>query len=527
MLKPRVSRVVFSTGIAPSESEYFDEINAYRKKTLWLLLLFISRTMIAAGGGVQMTYYTIINDIEGICYIPEFNNTNWTYYEIAKITTEYGQNSSARLNTCEYFDLDYNEFAKISFNEALKLKEGMSLNKVKTCFGGYILLSDLSSKYHTVDTPFCHAREIAKRMSLLSSGPYVVSCIFFGFLADLFGRKIIATITTILWIFCAFCSVIVPSISIAQLILFSASRFFQIAADLVTYVNLLEICHKKIRFLTVLTLYGYTIGFLICTRFADHLNFSWTYLQYISFSFALFALFHCFYVPESPRWLINKSKYKEALKVMEEIIGYVPNEILFEDEGSETPFSCQIFWDMSKYLRKRKIKIVIILAIIGVIIGFVYQTQVWRVMETDFPLKATIVAASADLLSLPYALIVYAALGKKYGLFWTFISLNFTSFVTLCLHDTSSIDVYANAILILNAVTARLGIACSMQSLMETITVAFIDWQISSISGRSQKFHIYNIFNILVTRIFCSQVARYNSCRFANSTIIQNVNCVY
>ncbi|XP_045462931.1 solute carrier family 22 member 5-like isoform X7 [Harmonia axyridis] len=487
MLKPRVSRVVFSTGIAPSESEYFDEINAYRKKTLWLLLLFISRTMIAAGGGVQMTYYTIINDIEGICYIPEFNNTNWTYYEIAKITTEYGQNSSARLNTCEYFDLDYNEFAKISFNEALKLKEGMSLNKVKTCFGGYILLSDLSSKYHTVDTPFCHAREIAKRMSLLSSGPYVVSCIFFGFLADLFGRKIIATITTILWIFCAFCSVIVPSISIAQLILFSASRFFQIAADLVTYVNLLEICHKKIRFLTVLTLYGYTIGFLICTRFADHLNFSWTYLQYISFSFALFALFHCFYVPESPRWLINKSKYKEALKVMEEIIGYVPNEILFEDEGSETPFSCQIFWDMSKYLRKRKIKIVIILAIIGVIIGFVYQTQ-----------------------------------------------------------DTSSIDVYANAILILNAVTARkfllsflpdllptflrcsgLGIACSMQSLMETITVAFIDWQISSISGRSQKFHIYNIFNILVTRIFCSQVARYNSCRFANSTIIQNVNCVY
>lgn len=81
------------------------------------------------------------------------------------------------------------------------------------------------------------------------------------------------------------------------------------------------------------------------------------------------------YVPESPRWLINKSKYKEALKVMEEIIGYVPNEILFEDEGSETPFSCRIFWDMLRYLRKRKIKIVLILTTMSAIIGFVYKIQ--------------------------------------------------------------------------------------------------------------------------------------------------------
>ncbi|XP_044758388.1 solute carrier family 22 member 16-like [Coccinella septempunctata] len=509
MIKPRVSRVVFSTGIAPSESEYFDEINAYKKKALWILLLFVTRTMIPAAGGVQMTYYTIINDVQGICFIPELKNNNWTYQEVLTVTTTYGPELTERLKRCEYFDLDYATFANVSFQDALKLKKEAGLRKVKTCHEGDILLSTHSSKYHTVDTPFCYAKEIAKRMLIMNTGPHIICAVFFGILGDLFGRKKVASVATILWSTCSMCLAVLPSIGILQLFFFAASCGFQVAASLLTYVNLVEICHKKIRFFTVLTLYGYTLGFLVCTRFADLLNFSWTYLQYISFSFTVCALFHCFYIPESPRWLINKSRYREALKVMEEIIGYIPNEILFEDEGSETPFSCRIFWDMMRYLRKRKIKIVVILTLINAIIGFVNKTQVWRIMQSEVPLKTTVVASASDLLSVPYALIVYAALGKKYGLFWAFLSMNFTSFVTLCLQDTMPIDIYANAILILNAVTAQkflfsylpdllptflrctgLGIAISMYALMETITVAFIDWEMA------KQNYVYLIFLI-------------------------------
>ncbi|KAL3275764.1 hypothetical protein HHI36_020509 [Cryptolaemus montrouzieri] len=522
MLKARVSRVVFSSGIAPSESEYFDEINAYKKKTWWLLLLFLSRTMIPIAKGVQasssylniqgssyrMTYYSIINDVEGTCYVPELSNNNWTFGEIENITKKYGFELAKELDRCEYFAYNYSVFFNKSYLQAYELKKTMGRHTVLSCAGKDILLSLHSSKYHTVNTPFCHAKEFAKKMVVLKTTSYTVGSIFFGVLGDLFGRRKVSIIVAVLWATCALLLALAPNLDMSQ-VFYSASCCFFVAADFLTYVNLLEICHKKIRFFTVLTLYGYIAGFIVCTRFADHLHFSWLYLQYISFCFTLIAVFHCWYVPESPRWLINKSKYKGALKVMEEIIGYVPNEILFEDEGSETPFSFKTIGHMCRYLRKRKLKIITILGVMNTIIGFVNETQVWRLMHTKYPLKATIVAASADLLSLPYILIIYAAFGKKYGLFWTFIFLNVTSFITLCLKDIRTTETNSSAIVILNAVTAQkfvyiylpdlmptflrctgIGIAATLSSIARTITVQFINWE------EATKNYIYLIFLI-------------------------------
>lgn len=54
------------------------------------------------------------------------------------------------LRRCEYFDFDYKHFENISYDEALELKKKSGLQKIKTCYGGDILLSDHSSRYHSV-----------------------------------------------------------------------------------------------------------------------------------------------------------------------------------------------------------------------------------------------------------------------------------------------------------------------------------------------------------------------------------------
>ncbi|KAK9871442.1 hypothetical protein WA026_012817 [Henosepilachna vigintioctopunctata] len=461
--------------------------------------------------GIQMTYYLKINKIEGICYIPELRNIKWNFQQSIQIMKRYGsKNLSEEVGVCEYLDYDYKAFAQLNYDEALQLKQNTATPGVKNCMRNAIRLSENTTRYRNLDIPFCHSSILGYRMFLLKNLSFMIGSIVFGILGDVFGRKKISVIVAILWTLSTVCLSSLPDFGASE-IFFVATNCFNKSLDLLTYINLLEISPKKIRFFAVLTFYGRIVVFVFLTRFSDLLNFDWNILLHICFCFALVSLFHCWYIPESPRWLINHSKYKDALEVMKEIIGYVPNEILFEDEGTDTIIYWDIFINSFRYLRKRKIKTMTIMILFSAVVGFIEETQVLRILQSKIDARGAIVVSTSRIVSFFYAMMLFGAFGKKYGLFCTLMSITFVSYVVICFRDSSSnIDIRVNAFLLMTTCSAEmlvyaylpdlfptflrcttLGMIFFFSSIARIITVELIDWT------EVMRTNVYIIFFVI------------------------------
>lgn len=164
---------------------------------------------------------------------------------------------------------------------------------------------------------------VCERLPLLSTvqGSYMfgvfVGCIVFGWASDRFGRRktmlVASVIQAISSVAAAFTNNYMQFVFFRFCIAFSVSGVFECGFVLVT-----EICGPKFRtYFGILTQFPFGIGASLLPIVAYFIR-EWTTLQLtISLPCVLLATYYWF-VPESPRWLIQTGNFKEALRILKE-----------------------------------------------------------------------------------------------------------------------------------------------------------------------------------------------------------------
>ncbi|XP_070534527.1 organic cation transporter protein-like isoform X2 [Ptychodera flava] len=87
---------------------------------------------------------------------------------------------------------------------------------------------------------------------------------------------------------------------------------------------------------SILVMTGFSVGFVALSGIAYGLQGYWRHLQLVTGSVYFLFLAHCWLLPESARWLIQKKKYQKAesiIKKMAKINSALIPEKLFPDEG--------------------------------------------------------------------------------------------------------------------------------------------------------------------------------------------------
>ena len=109
----------------------------------------------------------------------------------------------------------------------------------------------------------------------------------------------------------------------------------QPARFVVGYVYLSEFCLEKFQrpIVTTIALFFVAESATLCALYFLYINKSWVGFEVIGLSFALLCLISMAVIPESPRWLISKGMYRDALKVYTKIAkinGKVFTEMIYK-----------------------------------------------------------------------------------------------------------------------------------------------------------------------------------------------------
>jgi hypothetical protein len=91
----------------------------------------------------------------------------------------------------------------------------------------------------------------------------------------------------------------------------------QVARFTVGYVYLSEFCCNHIQrpLVTTLAMFISAESAMICAIYFRYISKKWQYFELVGLGMALIALFSVCFIPESPRWLISRGRYKKAFEV--------------------------------------------------------------------------------------------------------------------------------------------------------------------------------------------------------------------
>uniref|UniRef100_A0A1B6E2F2 Major facilitator superfamily (MFS) profile domain-containing protein n=2 Tax=Clastoptera arizonana TaxID=38151 RepID=A0A1B6E2F2_9HEMI len=260
-----------------------------------------------------MSYVFLSHTPTHWCQIDELVATNWTNQQIISVST-IGGNSSTSF--CSYYDWNYTYLAQLEYQEALKYTSQSPKPKLIPCkkydYDETVPKSSIVSEWDLV----CENAALRSNAQVsIAIGKFVGGFIF-GFIADKFGRKRSFVLSCLLYIVSG------PAAGFTQsFLVFTIARFFiGIAGSGVyesAYTILTEIAVKKRR-----TIFGctfnmsYPVGYITLAIIAFYFQ-SWRSLQYAISIPTLFLLIHCWFIPESPRWLLAQGRRADAWQVIQ------------------------------------------------------------------------------------------------------------------------------------------------------------------------------------------------------------------
>ncbi|CAI9731796.1 organic cation transporter protein-like [Octopus vulgaris] len=206
----------------------------------------------------------------------------------------------------------------------------------------------------------CERKWLKSTLQSVHFAGYLVGSIVFGILCDRFGRRPILLLASACLVVCGITKTFIPSLTIIFILqLIQASGHMGVAIS--TFVLILELTSVKQR-TPVSFFYGgiYASGGLIVTGLAYAIS-DWHYLELIVCILPILNFFVWMFLPESPRWLIERKRLTEAKALFRKIMKKNKKENLemldiFTNNAEETSFKNSFQEDISEGKDLPKVK---------------------------------------------------------------------------------------------------------------------------------------------------------------------------
>uniref|UniRef100_A0A1A9WB67 Major facilitator superfamily (MFS) profile domain-containing protein n=1 Tax=Glossina brevipalpis TaxID=37001 RepID=A0A1A9WB67_9MUSC len=248
------------------------------------------------------------------CGINDLRNTNWTIDQMRSISQR-----NLKTKGCTVWNWDYRHLSEMSYEAAYNYTSQMSNislpSEVSCKAKGSYQYASPESTFVTEWDLVCE-RDIQRTSAqvFISLGKFFGS-FSFGIFADKYGRKSAFTLGAAFFIVSSLFCTFSPWYS-----LFLVGRFGLGSASsglfYPGFTMIVEnICLKHRSWMSIAFSSSYPVGMILMAA-AAYLVEPWRYLQLTLTIPALLAIINCYFMPESPRWLLAKRRYDKAYRIV-------------------------------------------------------------------------------------------------------------------------------------------------------------------------------------------------------------------
>ncbi|XP_076038620.1 solute carrier family 22 member 3-like isoform X2 [Oratosquilla oratoria] len=323
------------------------------------------------------------------CHIQDLYDANWTSQEI--IDFAIPRKVDGNLDGCLRWNYNYTLAATLGY-EAAKENPAFVANDTAhgamSCAARDFNLTQYSSTLVTEYDLVCDRRALySTTTSVLHAGSFVASLLV-GYVTDRIGKRRTVLISYAFIVAFGLTATFSSSVEMYIVCQFFLS-IFRMVISITEYVLILELSSSKLRtYLSCMWNISFAIGQMLIPLIAYYIR-EWRYMYLAFLSTYAYAISYFCFLPESPRWLILRGRYKDAINFLKTVARWngrtLPSDeglmemmrrinIKDTEENNQGGRPVRLFLDQLRQLFETKIKIVrtLILFFSWFTITFVY-----------------------------------------------------------------------------------------------------------------------------------------------------------
>lgn len=289
-------------------------IDSYSKEWYQAFLLLLMAGTPGIFNAIQISSYVFLVDKPSYwCDIPVLKAAGWSDQMLLNVSTPHQNYSSNKIEECSYYDQNYSLFVKNGYNWSMNNLETASS---KPCH--YYRYSNRESVVTEWDLVCDNVAKKSNIQAAIAFGKFIGGLLF-GSISDIYGRKFAFNLAALIYMFSG------PSAALMDsYVLFLIARFLiGVAGSGIyesSYTILTELTSGKTRTLLCLLMnMAYPIGYVLLSIIAYNVR-PWRMLLLV-LSLPMFGLLiQCWFLPESPKWLMSQGRKKQAWEVMTKLV---------------------------------------------------------------------------------------------------------------------------------------------------------------------------------------------------------------
>ncbi|XP_068245524.1 organic cation transporter protein-like [Palaemon carinicauda] len=302
-------------GVFEAVSSFEDLMKAVGIEGKWTTVLYIMCASCAFVSALQTLPYQFLGATPDYwCHVDSLVSANWTAEDIISIAVPLKDDADKR-DFCKVYDYNFTKIADLSFKEALLFENEIKQSNIVSCSVRDFNSSQYKSTVTTEWDLVCEKRVLYSTTQAAAQAGKFVGYFFTGYLLDKFGRRPIVLICSTLTIISGFLSAASPNAEFYILVKIVITTMTS-GVYLGCFVMSMETCSLEKRSMVgALFTLPWALGYMAVPGIA-YLIRTWQWMQ-VAYTVPALSLIAYFWIlPESPRWLILKGRYEEALSVL-------------------------------------------------------------------------------------------------------------------------------------------------------------------------------------------------------------------
>lgn len=250
------------------------------------------------------------------CHVAPLVQANWTQDQIRSLAIPYC-NETGQYEGCQMYDANYALAADLGFERSQNNSGILPRLDTVACEAWEFDSAEYESTVVTEWDLVCDRRPLYSSLQAVTQAGYLLGSLLMGYLCDRWGRRTVAVWSTVLILVVGVAMTTIPVfwVFISLRLLFC---IFIMGIYVPTFIISLEVSSPKLRSMAaILFILPWAIGYMILPGIAYVVR-SWQRLQAVLISPYVPLLAYYWLLPESPRWLIQQGRFKDALELLSE-----------------------------------------------------------------------------------------------------------------------------------------------------------------------------------------------------------------